>query len=81
MMREGLRSVLETYSTVQIVGEAQDGEEALALVESLRPYVVVMDISMPKLNGSRRRYTLNLAIQPAGLSGYPPMQMATTMKR
>ena len=51
MMREGLRSVLETYSTVQIVGEAQDGEEALALVESLRPYVVVMDIRMPKLNG------------------------------
>ncbi|MEO7859242.1 MAG: PAS domain S-box protein [Nitrospirales bacterium] len=51
MMREGLRSVLDTYSAVQIVGEAQDGEEALALVESLRPSVVVMDIHMPKLNG------------------------------
>ncbi len=51
MMREGLRSVLEAHNKVQIVGEARDGKEALALVESLRPTVVLMDIHMPKLNG------------------------------
>jgi DNA-binding NarL/FixJ family response regulator len=51
MMRQGLRSVLEAYSDVQIVGEAQDGEEAIALVHQFQPAVVIMDINMPKLNG------------------------------
>jgi DNA-binding NarL/FixJ family response regulator len=51
MMRQGLRSVLEAYADVEIVGEAGDGEEALASVERLRPSVVIMDINMPKMNG------------------------------
>ena len=51
MMRQGLRSVLEAYSDVHIVGEAQNGEEAVTLVHELRPSVVIMDINMPKLNG------------------------------
>ncbi len=51
MVRQGLRSVLETYADVEVVGEAWDGEEALARVEELRPGVVVMDINMPRLNG------------------------------
>ncbi len=51
MVRQGLRSVLETYVDVEIVGEALDGEEAMACVDQLEPDVVVMDINMPKLNG------------------------------
>ena len=51
MMRQGLRSVLEAYSDVHVVGEAKDGEEAIALVEDLQPSIVVMDINMPKVNG------------------------------
>jgi signal transduction histidine kinase/ActR/RegA family two-component response regulator len=51
MMRQGLRSVLEAHADIQIVGEAADGQEALALVDELRPSVVVMDINMPRLNG------------------------------
>lgn len=51
MMRQGLRSVLQAYKDVVVVGEARDGEEAIALVEDLRPSLVVMDISMPKMNG------------------------------
>ncbi len=51
MMRQGLRSVLEVYRDVQIVGEAQDGDEALTLVHDLRPSVVIMDINMPNVNG------------------------------
>jgi DNA-binding NarL/FixJ family response regulator len=43
--------MLESYSDVQVVGEASNGEEALGAVESLHPTVVVMDINMPKLNG------------------------------
>jgi PAS domain S-box-containing protein len=51
MVREGLRSVLESYDDVEIVGEASNGEDALALVERLRPALVVMDINMPRMNG------------------------------
>jgi len=51
MMRQGLRSVLDAYADIQVVGEAKDGVEALTLVEELRPRVVVMDINMPRMNG------------------------------
>lgn len=51
MMREGLRSVLEAHQDIQIVGEASDGQEAVAMANTLRPAVVIMDINMPRLNG------------------------------
>ena len=51
MVRQGLRSVLDAYADIQVVGEAGDGAEAVKLVEMLRPWVVVMDINMPKMNG------------------------------
>ena len=51
MMRQGLRGMLESYPDVKVVGEAWNGEEAVACVEELRPAIVVMDIHMPKLNG------------------------------
>jgi PAS domain S-box-containing protein len=51
MMRQGLRTTLEHYTEILLVGEAKDGQEAVELVEKLRPQVVVMDINMPRLNG------------------------------
>jgi PAS domain S-box-containing protein len=51
MMRQGLRSVLEAHPDIQIVGEASDGQEAVLMVHTLQPAVVVMDINMPRLNG------------------------------
>ncbi|HEX6725725.1 MAG TPA: PAS domain S-box protein, partial [Nitrospira sp.] len=51
MVRQGLRSVLDVYDDIQVVGEAQDGAEAVRLVGELQPQVVVMDINMPKMNG------------------------------
>ena len=51
MMREGLRMVLELQKDIQIVGEAEDGRQAVALVKHLRPAVVLMDFAMPLLNG------------------------------
>ena len=51
VVRQGLRTMLEGYADVEVVGEACDGEEALVCTEQLNPAVVVMDISMPKMNG------------------------------
>lgn len=51
LVRQGLRSMLEDYSDIQVVGEARNGLEAIFLMETLRPCVVLMDINMPKMNG------------------------------
>jgi len=51
LMRSGLRMLLEASPGIEIVGEAGDGLEAVAMVEALRPHVVLMDIRMPQLDG------------------------------
>jgi len=51
VMRRGLRLVLEQQEEFKVLGEASDGREAVRLVESLRPNVAVLDITMPNLNG------------------------------
>ena len=53
MLREGLRSLVSAQADMEVVGEAADGREALLRARELRPDVVVMDISMPELNGIR----------------------------
>ena len=51
IVRVGLKSLLERETGFQVVGEAGDGREALAVVDELDPDVVIMDIAMPGLNG------------------------------
>jgi DNA-binding NarL/FixJ family response regulator len=51
IVREGFRKMLEFEDDLEVVGEAQDGRRAVALVTKLRPAVVLMDIAMPLLNG------------------------------
>lgn len=51
VVRKGLQSCLARQGRIQFVGEAADGEEALRKVRELRPDVVLMDISMPGMNG------------------------------
>jgi DNA-binding NarL/FixJ family response regulator len=51
IVREGLRKMLELEDDFEVVGEAQDGRQAAALANKLRPDVVLMDIAMPLLNG------------------------------
>lgn len=51
LMRDGIRRVLEREPDFDVVAEAGDGEEAIALIESLRPDVAIIDIAMPKVDG------------------------------
>ena len=53
VVREGLRSLLGTDQRFEIVGEASDGLTAITAAESLQPDVVVMDVSIPGLNGAQ----------------------------
>jgi DNA-binding NarL/FixJ family response regulator len=48
---EGLKAIFSTFSEIEVVGIACDGEEALRLVESLKPDMVLMDLKMPVING------------------------------
>ena len=51
LVRQGIRTLLEISKDFEIVGEATDGEEALALIEKTRPQVALLDVRMPKLTG------------------------------
>jgi DNA-binding NarL/FixJ family response regulator len=74
MVREGIRSLLETVQSIDVVGEADNGAEAIACVGKLNPQVVVMDINMPKMNGLAatrlvRRHYPNIAVVGLSVSG------------
>jgi len=51
ILREGIRYLLSASGEVDVIGEAQDGVEALEMVERLKPDAVLMDIAMPRMNG------------------------------
>lgn len=52
VVRDGLQLLLETHEDIKVVGDAANGREAVQQVAQLRPDVVVMDITMPELNGT-----------------------------
>lgn len=51
ILREGLRAILSAESDLEVVGEATDGREAIRRAEELKPDVVILDLSMPRMNG------------------------------
>jgi DNA-binding NarL/FixJ family response regulator len=84
LTRAGLRSLLEQCPDLEVVGEAADGEEAVALCLEHRPDVVVMDIAMPKLNGieATRRILKELpATRVVALSMHADSQYVLEMLR
>ena len=51
VVRKEFRKILELEADIEVVGEAKNGHEAVAMVKKLRPALVLMDIAMPLLNG------------------------------
>ena len=52
VVRQGVRALLETEGSITIVGEARDGQEALAQIRALKPDVVLLDLVMPNMEGT-----------------------------
>jgi DNA-binding NarL/FixJ family response regulator len=71
LVRQGIRALLEKADDIEVIGEAADGQEAVELVERLVPDVLVLDIAMPRLNGTQataRVRALGVATQVVILS-------------
>jgi len=66
VVRESIRQFLEREASFEVVGEAGDGEEAVRMASQLKPDVIVMDISMPKLNGIEATKQIK-AFQPSAV--------------
>ncbi|MGW0363643.1 response regulator [Streptomyces sp. NPDC002990] len=65
VVRRGLRTFLEVQDDIEVVGEASDGEEAVARAEELRPDVILMDVKMPGTDGIEALRRLRELANPA----------------
>lgn len=84
ILREGLRSLLAPQTDITVVGEASDGETALALARELRPDIVIMDVVMPGLGGveATRRIRADLPdTKVIGLSMHSDQRFVSEMLR
>lgn len=83
LLRKGLADLLREQSQIDVVGEAQDGQEAMELALETQPDVVLMDITMPRLTGieATRRITATLpAVRVICLSMHESEDMARAMR-
>ena len=51
ILRDGLKAILNSQTGIEVIGDAEDGHTTVALAQELKPDIILMDISMPKLNG------------------------------
>jgi signal transduction histidine kinase/HAMP domain-containing protein/ActR/RegA family two-component response regulator len=82
VIRQGLTVLLQALPDIEVVGEAGDGEEAIEMTRRLSPDVVLMDVSMPRLNGyeATRRITSELpGVRVVCLSMHEDADMAAAM--
>ena len=52
ILREGLKALLTTNRNIEVVGEAENGRDAVQMVREIQPHLVIMDLSMPHMNGT-----------------------------
>ncbi|MFQ6038174.1 MAG: response regulator transcription factor [Candidatus Aminicenantales bacterium] len=81
-MRKGLAESLRKNTDLDVVGEAEDGHQAVKLVDELAPDIVIMDVVMPGLNGieaTRLIKEKHPEVEVVGLSVYPDRRFATEM--
>lgn len=74
ILRAGLKSLLDSEENIEVISEAGNGRETIALVKKLTPDVIVMDVAMPDMNGvdaTRKLVQLNPNIKVLALSGHP----------
>jgi two-component system, NarL family, response regulator NreC len=67
LMRSGLKALIEQQADLTVVGEADDGRQAVALAASLKPDLLVMDIGMPNLNGIEAALQITQANPATGI--------------
>jgi DNA-binding NarL/FixJ family response regulator len=79
LVRETLRFMLDCSPNIQVVGEAENGSEAIAMVEAFQPDVVLVDISMPVVNGiqATRSITSNFPDTKVIVLGMPTDQTSS----
>lgn len=73
LVRQGLRFLLEQVKDIQVIGEAENGQEAVSLAQDLKPDVMILDINMPLLDGIEATKTITergLTVQILILSMY-----------
>ena len=82
MVRQGLRALIKEQQDMEVVGEAQDGWQVVQLAKELSPDIVIMDISMPNLNGveaARQILRERPDTKIIALSMYPHKRYVTEM--
>ena len=72
MLRKGMVLLLGEAADIEVVGEAGDGEEAIEQVSALKPDVVVMEISLPRLDGIEATRQIVAGFLKAGSLRFPP---------
>lgn len=82
LMRQGLMSLILAEAGMEVVGEAENGKEVVALTAKLRPHIVIMDIAMPDLNGieaTRQIINANPQTKVIALSSHDSTQFVREM--
>ena len=84
ILRQALARMLDTVEDFEVVGEAADGEEAIALARTRRPDVILMDVSMPRLNGidaTKRIHEETPGVRIIGLSMHDDANVKASMRQ
>jgi two-component system, NarL family, response regulator LiaR len=67
LFRQGVRQILRSYNGIEVIGEAEDGEQACQLASELNPDVVVMDMHMPRMDGVRATRVIMQCTEPPAI--------------